>query len=79
MASLAAQNARRVEFVVEDDDPDVWDLLVELSPGAPWQPCALVRLPLLGVAHERLRSCGYELQGWWAREGEIQFGSIEIA
>lgn len=79
MASVAAKSARRIEFVVEDDDPDVWDLLMGLSPQESWQLCALVRLPLLGVAHERLRKGGYELQGWWPGEGRVQFGSIEKA
>lgn len=79
MASLVAQGARRLEFVVEDDDPDVWDVLANVTPEDSWQLCALVRLPLMGLAHEHLRTSGYELQGWWAGETQIQFSSIEIA
>ena len=79
MAYVVANGARHTEFVVEEDDADVWSFLQDEEPHESWRLRALVRLPLLGVAHEKLRTHGYELQGWWAREGCIQFGGIETA
>jgi len=79
MASIAAEGARRLEFVVDADDPDVWDVLIGMEAVEAWRLCALVPLPLLGVAHERLRRNDYELQGWWVRGDEVFFGSVEIA
>lgn len=79
MASVIAEGARRLEFVVDTDDPDIWNALADVEPLESWQFCALVRLPLLGTAHEKLRRHGFELQGWWAQEERIEFGSVEIA
>lgn len=79
LAGLTAARSRRVEFVVEEDDTAVWDALVELEPVGQWTLCALVPLSLLGVAHERLRGHGYDLQAWWLRDGKVMFGSVEIA
>lgn len=79
MTSLAAVHARRVEFVVEHDDPHAWDVLAGVKAADSWQLCALVPLGLLGKAHERLREHGYELQGWWVTDGEVAFGNVEIA
>lgn len=79
LASLAATRARRVEYVVEFDHTPVWKTLAALTFAESWQPCALVPLALLGVAHDQLREHGYELQPWWPDDGEIAFGSVEIA
>lgn len=79
MASIAAEHARRLEFVVDADDPDVWDVLTGMEPAEAWSLCALVPLPLLGVAHERLRRNDYELQGWWVLGDQVCFGGVEIA
>lgn len=79
LTSLAAPTSRRVEYVVEGDDPDVWDVLAAVKPADEWQLCALVPLALMGTAHERLCDHGYELQGWWFQEGRVAFGGVEIA
>lgn len=79
MRSLAANHARRVEFVVADDDIDVWQILAQMEPVQAWQLCALVPLSMLGVAHERLGGCGFELQGWWLDGERVAFGNTEIA
>lgn len=79
MTSLAAGHARRVEFVVAEDDPDAWDVLAGIRAADSWQLCALVPLGLLGVAHERLRGHRYELQGWWVTDDTVAFGNVEIA
>jgi len=79
MASLAAFNARRVEYVVDADDPHVWEILKSASSADPWQLCALVPLPLMGRAHEQLFEHGFELQAWWVQGDRVAFGGIEIA
>lgn len=79
MASLAALVSRRVEFVVESDDPDIWDTLEGIDADTQWQKCALVPLNLLGLAHDRLRDHGFQLQGWWMSDGQVCFSSPEIA
>lgn len=79
MASLAALASRRVEFVVESDDPDVWDTLEGIEADTQWQKCALVPLNLLGLAHDRLRDHGFQLQGWWLSDDQVCFSSPEIA
>lgn len=68
-----------MEFVVEEDDADVWNFLTEEELPGSWNLRALVQLQFLGLAHEKLRRHGYELQGWWAGEDCIKFGGIEIA
>lgn len=79
MTSMAAGKARRIEFVVERDDPDAWDVLAGVEAADSWQLRALVPLRLLGKAHERLRGHGYELQGWWVTDDRVAFGNVEIA
>lgn len=79
LTSIAAARARRIEFVVEGDDPDAWDVLAGMEAPESWQLCALVPLALLGQAHERLRDHGYELQGWWVSGDKVAFGNVEIA
>lgn len=79
MRSLAALESGRLEYVVDSDDPDIWDALAEVEAGEQWQKCALVPLSLLGTAHERLRNHGFELQGWWMADERVWFGSPEIA
>lgn len=79
MRSLVAFNARRVEYVIETDDPDTWNLLVATKPVDNWQLCALVPLSLMGRAHEQLCGHGFELQGWWVQENGVAFGGVEIA
>lgn len=79
IASLAAMNAKRVEFVVQEDDPDVWEALTHVNSTDAWQLCALVPLSLLGVAHDRLRGHRFELQGWWHDGDRVAFSNPEIA
>lgn len=79
LASLAAMNAKRVEFVVEEDDPEVWETLTRVDSTGAWQLCALVPQSLLGVAHDRLRGHFFELQGWWLDGENVAFGNPEIA
>lgn len=79
LTSLAAPISRRVEYVVECDDPDVWDVLAAATAADKWQLCALVPLALMGTAHERLCDHGFELQGWWLQGDHVAFGGIEIA
>jgi hypothetical protein len=78
MPSIVAENARRLEFVIEADDADAWQALTEVSVDS-WELRALVPLTLLGVAHQKLRPFGYELQGWWTQAESVHFGSVEIA
>lgn len=77
--SLTTLVSKRVEFVVEADHPEVWDTLAGIEPDPQWQKCALVPLNLLGMAHERLRSHEFQLQGWWLTDGRVHFSSPEIA
>ncbi len=79
MSSLAVLRARRVEYVVEADDADVWDVLAAARHSDEWQLSALVPLALMGRAHERLCEYGFELQGWWVQGDRVAFGGIEIA
>lgn len=79
MASLAALHSRRVEYVVESDDPDVWDLLRSATVAREWQLSALVPLALVGRAHENLGATGFDIQGWWIYENEVSFSGVEIA
>ena len=77
LTSLVIRDSRRIEYIVESDDPDVWDLLA--TNAGEWQRCALVRLDLIGTAHERLCDHGFELQGWWFQKGQVAFGGVEVA
>lgn len=79
MPSLVAFQARRVEYVVESDDPDAWRTLMTTKLADHWQPCALVPLSLMGKAHEHLFAHRFELQGWWIEEDRVSFGGIETA
>lgn len=79
LRSLAAPTSRRVEYIVEGDDPDVWDLLAAAKAADNWQLCALVPLALMGTAHERLCDHSFELQGWWLQGNRVAFGGVEIA
>lgn len=79
LTSLAAPTSRRVEYVVECDDPDVWEVLATAKAADDWQLCALVPLALMGTAHERLCDHGFELQGWWLQGDRVAFGGVEIA
>ncbi len=79
LTSLAAPTSRRVEYVVECDDPDVWDVLAAVEVADEWQLCALVPLALMGTAHERLCDHGFKLQGWWLQGDHVAFGGVEIA
>lgn len=76
---LTALEARRVEYVVEGDEPSIWETLADLNLPDYWQPCALVPLPLMGRAHETLSESRFELQSWWLEGERVEFGSIEIA
>lgn len=78
LTSLAVSISRRVEYVVECDDPDVWNVLAAKASDE-WQFCALVPLALMGAAHERLSGHGFRLQGWWFQGDRVAFGGIEIA
>jgi len=78
LTSLAVSISRRVEYVVECDDPDVWNVLAAKASDE-WQLCALVPLALMGAAHERLSGHGFRLQGWWFQGDRVAFGGIEIA
>ena len=79
MPYLVAHRARRIEYVVTEDDPDVWEMLSSRKPAQSWQLCALVPLRLLGVAHDKLQEHDYELQAWWIRGGGVAFGRVETA
>ena len=78
LTSLEVPISRHVEYVVECNDPDVWNMLAAKASDE-WQLCALVPLSLMGVAHERLSDHGFRLQGWWLQEGSVAFGGVEIA
>lgn len=78
LASLEAPISRHVEYVVECNDPDVWNMLAAKESDE-WQLCALVPLALMGIAHEHLSEQGFRLQGWWLQGGSVAFGGIEIA
>lgn len=79
ISSIVATKARRIEFVVGEDDPDIWDTLASYRAFEAWQLCALVPIHLLGIAHERLRVSDFQLQGWWSSDDRIHFGNLEIA
>lgn len=79
MSSLSVPRSRRVEYVVEADDADMWDVLGAAKRTGEWQLCALVPLALMGRAHERLCEHGFELQGWWVQDDRVAFGGVEIA
>lgn len=79
LTSLAAPTSRRVEYVVECDDPDVWNALAATTADDEWQLRALVPLTLMGTAHERLCDHGFEFQGWWFQGDRVEFGGVEIA
>ncbi len=79
LTSLAALTSHRVEYIVECDDPDIWDALATATAADKWQLRALVPLALMGTAHERLCDHGFELQGWWIQRDDVAFGGIEIA
>lgn len=78
LASLAVPISRRVEYVVECDDPDVWNVLAAKASDE-WQLCVLVPLALMGAAHECLSDHGFRLQGWWLQGDRVAFGGLEIA
>ena len=78
LTSLEVPISRHVEYVVECNDPDVWNMLAAKASDE-WQLCALVPLALMGVAHERLSDHGFRLQGWWLQGGSVAFGGVEIA
>ncbi len=79
LASLAALNARRVEYVIDSDNELVWEALKSARHADKWQLCALVPLALMGRAHEHLCENRFELQGWWFQGDRVAFGGIEIA
>lgn len=77
--SLASLESKTLEFIVDADENDIWESLSASGRYESWKVCVLVPLPLLGVAHERLRQSGCELQGWWSEGNRVHFGSAEIA
>lgn len=79
LTSLATSRSRRVEYIVETDDPDVWETLAAVPSEDRWQLCALVPLSRMGTAHERLCDRGFEIQAWWVEGGRVAFGGVEIA
>ena len=81
MATLAAMQAKRFEYVIDGDDPDIWTTLAHAASAEleHWQRCALVPLSLMGRAHERLSPHGFQLQSWWVTDGRVSFGNVEIA
>ena len=78
--TLGIAEDRCLEVFVTDSSGDSLHAVREWCPPVDWDVRAVVPQALLGSAHEWLRPCGFDLQGWWqGADGSVVFGRVEKA